>query len=113
MYLFLKGKIWFSKGLLLPMEGVKGVVVATGMNTELGKIAKMVQEEETKTPLQKKACRFWEKLWYSNYYYLCGYFVFGYYHPCFWCKKNGKFKCHCKKSFSGRNSWICNLHLYR
>ncbi|MEM2696206.1 MAG: HAD-IC family P-type ATPase, partial [Thermoproteota archaeon] len=41
----------------------KAVVVTTGMNTEFGKIAKMVQEaEEEETPLQRKLNRFASKI---------------------------------------------------
>lgn len=39
-----------------------GVVVATGMETELGKIAKMLQEGEMKSPLQQKMALFGKRL---------------------------------------------------
>jgi P-type Ca2+ transporter type 2C len=52
------------KSTLITNGRARGVVIGTGMNTEIGKIASMLQVKESATPLQKRMAQFSRMLSY-------------------------------------------------
>lgn len=61
------------KGTFVTYGRGTAVVIATGMQTELGRIAKMLQEDESLTPLQQRMASFGKKL-SVLILFLCGLF---------------------------------------
>ncbi len=66
------------KGTNITHGRATGIVVATGMNTELGNIARMLQEEDTETPLQKRLTKFGKTLSFIILLICAAYFTVGY-----------------------------------
>ncbi|HEX4875194.1 MAG TPA: HAD-IC family P-type ATPase, partial [Chitinophagaceae bacterium] len=52
------------KSTLVTNGRAKGIVIATGMQTEIGQIARLLQQEESVTPLQQRMSDFGRKLSY-------------------------------------------------
>jgi len=66
------------KGTNITYGRATGIAVATGMNTELGNIARMLQEEDTDTPLQKRLSKFGKTLSFIILAICAVYFTVGY-----------------------------------
>ena len=66
------------KGTYITNGRGKGIVVATGMETELGKIARLLQEPGIQTPLQKKLAVFGRNLSYIILFICTIVFAVGY-----------------------------------
>jgi Ca2+-transporting ATPase len=65
------------KGTFVTYGRGTAVVIATGMQTELGRIAKMLQEDETLTPLQQRMASFGKKLSVLVFFLCILFFVAG------------------------------------
>ncbi|GAB3166692.1 calcium-translocating P-type ATPase, PMCA-type [Telluribacter humicola] len=50
------------RGTIVKDGRAEGVVIATGMQTEMGRIAQMLQESDSQTPLQKRLAKFGKQL---------------------------------------------------
>lgn len=66
------------KGTVITNGRAKGIVYATGMKTELGKIASLLQEKESVTPLQKRMAEFSRKLTFIILFICALMFTVGY-----------------------------------
>lgn len=66
------------KSTLVTNGRARGVVIATGMNTEIGEIARMLQQSEEVTPLQKRMADFGKKLSYLVLLICVIFFVIGF-----------------------------------
>ena len=65
-------------GTLISYGRGKGIVVSTGMSTEMGKIAGMVQEKEESTPLQRRLQKFGKSLGIAVILITLVIFIFGF-----------------------------------
>jgi len=66
------------KSTLVANGRARGIVIATGMSTEIGSIAKLLQQAEEITPLQKRMADFGKKLSYLVLLICVLFFVVGY-----------------------------------
>lgn len=66
------------KGTHITHGRARGLVVQTGMQTEMGKIAQMLSGSETVTPLQKRMAAFGKKLTVIVFFLCIAVFILGY-----------------------------------